>query len=113
MAFDPQIACDLLKNWGAQPENEGRTKGWIFQQNGRHLVVHEAKRDVVVSINGVSASGRPWDDLPADFRATVFKQEGSGKAVVKQYLGKSGQPIIVCQFSNAHDLKRVYDWYAG
>jgi len=109
--FDPQAACDLLKSWGARQENEKRTKGWIFEKNGRCLVVHEAKHDVVVSINGVSASGRRWDELPADFRETVFKQEGSGKAVVKQYLGKSGLPIVVCQFSNQHDMERVFDWY--
>lgn len=113
MAFDPQIACDLLKSWGAQQENEGRTKGWIFHKNGRYLVVHEAKQQVVISINGVAASGQRWEDLAPGFRATIFKQEGSGKAVVKQYLGKSGQPIIVCQFSNEHDLKRLFEWYTG
>ena len=113
MAFDPQIACDRLRTWGAQQENEGRSKGWIFHKNGRYLVVHEAKRDVVISINGVAASGQRWEDLPSDFRATIFKQEGSGKAVVKQYLGKTGHPIIVCHFSNEHDLKRLVDWYAG
>lgn len=113
MAFDPHIACEKLRSWGAQPENEGRSKGWIFNINGRYAVVHEAKRDVMVSVNDTSASGRPWATLPADFRVRVLKQEGSGKAVVQQYLGKSGQPILVLRFDNEHDLKQAFDWYSG
>lgn len=113
MLFDPQTACELLKNWGAIQENEDRSKGWIFQKNGRYAVVHETKRDVVISINDVSSSGRSWLDLPSDFRAWVMKQEGSGKAVVKQYLGKSGHGILVLHFSNQQDIKRMFDWYAN
>jgi hypothetical protein len=113
VAFDPQIACENLKEWGAIQENVGRSKGWIFQKNGKYLVVHESKRDVVVSVNDQSASGNTWVALPADFRAEVLKQEGSGKAVVKQYLGKSGQGILVLKFSNANDMKTVFDWYTG
>ncbi len=113
MAFDPQIACEKLKSWGAQPENEGRSKGWIFNINGRYAVVHEAKSSVVMSINDVSAKNQAWESLPTDFRTQILKQEGSGKAVVKQYLGKSGQRILVLQFGNEHDLRRVFDWYAG
>lgn len=113
MAFDPQIANEQLKSWGAQVENEGRTKERNYQKKGRYLVDHKAKQPVLLSINGVAAPIQRWGDLSTDYRVTISEPGGSEKAVVRQYPGKTWVPIIACHYTNAHDTKRLVDWYAG